>query len=249
MYRDAVRVGPRGVRLSWGGCNPFPYVDASGSSAVQSASWLRSAFTRDHRVSRADVCFDTVAEGAWESVTAAVEEIARSSGVAVLYVGDPDSVRGSGRTMYFGSTTSSARVRVYEKGRKERAAGDLSADPGWVRIELQYRPQRDGKREAAGVEPEGLWGCARWTAAVSERVLARVPSWSPPLAPERSPAEERLEHMLRQYGRTLREVERERGMPWLLHRITATISPVADQEPFIDPETGEVCSVTARRRH
>jgi hypothetical protein len=160
----------------------------------------------------------------------------------VIYVGDPDPVKGSGRTMYFGSTTSAARIRVYEKGRKERAAGDMSADPRWLRIELQYRPQREGKSQAAKVEPEGLWGCARWTAAVAERVLSHVPSWAPPAAPDRSPAEERLEHMLRQYARTLREIERERGMPWLVDRIKDIVRPTWERtaDGFVHPDTGEV---------
>lgn len=225
MYRHAVRVGSRGVRLSWGGHNPRPFVEGTGASADQAARWLRETYPERHGVARADVCLDTVESGAWDHLTRNIEEIARTAGVAVLYVGDPDPVAGTGRTLYYGSVTSAVRVRVYEKGRKERAAGDLDAPEDWVRVEVQVRPQRADKARFAAVPPAGFWAASRWTAAVSERVLGQVPQWQPPDKPERSDAVRRLQHMLRQYGRTLRDIENERGWEWLVDAVRSEVYP------------------------
>lgn len=50
-----------------------------------------------------------------------------------------------GRTFYLGARSSRFFHRIYEKGRKERG------DPGWIRCELEHKPQERADRYAARV--------------------------------------------------------------------------------------------------
>ena len=47
----------------------------------------------------------------------------------------------AGSTLYIGSPASAGRVRLYEKGREQRAKGNPRAPLDWVRCEIQWRPR------------------------------------------------------------------------------------------------------------
>lgn len=49
------------------------------------------------------------------------------------------------RTLYAGSNKSRVQVRIYEKGHEQIAKGNLNADPDWVRVEVQVRPNSKEK--------------------------------------------------------------------------------------------------------
>jgi hypothetical protein len=65
-------------------------------------------------------------------------EHALSTGVAGDWINTS-----KGRTFYLGARSSRFFHRIYEKGRKERT------DPGWIRCELEHKPDRYEDRKAA----------------------------------------------------------------------------------------------------
>src|SRR5690606_35963730 len=79
-----------------------------------------------------------------------------------------------GRTLYVGSMQSPVMARLYEKGKQMRAAfPDQAAKypPGWVRLELQVRPQKAARYEVAALEPAAIWGTAKWARSLHARVF------------------------------------------------------------------------------
>jgi hypothetical protein len=156
----------------WGGVNGEDvHAWASGSEAPALAELLRREWP-EHRVSRADVCEDYTAPDAWEQLSGVAVEVANKHRLKLDTRGDW-ARNLPGRTLGVGSRDSVAHVRVYEKGVQMAARGHTSADPNWVRVELEVKPQkRDGKLLAAATAPSGLWGAAKWTAGLVERLGA-----------------------------------------------------------------------------
>lgn len=221
MYKHAFRGHLRGVRVSWGGHNPKPFVEGTGSGAVAAADFLRAAYP-SHRVARADVACDFCEDGGFEKIWRAIEPIARAARAKVSLVGDPDPASKQGRTIYFGSWSSQCLIRVYEKGLKSLSEGQ-EADPRWVRLEIMVRPQKAAKSLAATLPPSGFFGFAKWTQQVASDVLHSAQEFIPPSPVERSTALKRLSHMLKQYERTLREVEKEKGAGFVLDQIRGVL--------------------------
>lgn len=222
MYKHAVRADRRGVRISWGGHNPRPFIEGTGQGAVYAAEYLRATYP-EHRVARADVACDFCEEGGFDKIWRSIEPIARAAKAKVSMVGDPDPASRQGRTVYFGSWSSQCLIRVYEKGLKSLAEGQ-EADPRWVRVEIMVRPQKASKSLAASLPPAGFFGFAKWTQQVAAEVLNSAEEFIPPNPVERSAALKRLAHMLKQYERTLREVEKEQGTDFVLTQIRQVLN-------------------------
>lgn len=77
----------------------------------------------------------------------------------------------TGRTLYVGSRAAAVRVRVYEKGREQRAKGNDDAPLDWVRLELQWRPKGAKRTAALDFTPAEIWGASAWTADVARQLL------------------------------------------------------------------------------
>nr|CRY96576.1 hypothetical protein [uncultured prokaryote] len=207
-----------GFRWYWGGENPRPYFVASGRSAIAGAEFVRDAYP-DHRVSRVDVCTDFDEAGGWDRITRLIEPIARKSGVEILFMGDPDAKKKTGRTMYFGSKASDVRLCVYEKGLHERKLGAIGVSENWFRVELRVKPRKERKGIAAHSTQAELWGMAKWTQRVAENVLQNEVPFIPDISLRKSSADQAFEHMLKQYASTMREISRLYGAKHLMQRI------------------------------
>lgn len=213
--------------MMWGGVNPHPHVTGSGDSGERIAKLLRETFP-DHRVARVDVAIDMRGDGLFDDLFRLLAQTSAKystlSGKRIL--GDsPDD----GSTYYLGAPTSAIRVRLYEKGKQ---LYKLTGDPvwrmffDWARLEIQVRPQKAFKSEAARMPPEAFWGCAAWTRDLARDCLALNPE-PVTMKPTRIADHERaMRALAAQYGPTLlRDLARRNGdvTEWaqaLLGRIT-----------------------------
>lgn len=220
------REGRRCAAVLAGG-HEHPHVLGTGSDAPAVASLVRRF---PHHVARVDVAVDTEDAGAFDRLRETLVRIADSYGVKTLDMlspTDPDA----GRTLYVGAEKSEHRGRLYEKGKQLRGKVDR---PGWVRWELQVRPQKRPRREwAAAASPEDLLGAARWARLFARTTLALDPA-RPPVRTERvSDLEGALRACTAQYGGRLLELLAAHGgdverFGWdLLTRIPESLSAKA----------------------
>jgi hypothetical protein len=202
--------GDRVVTILHGGSNGHPNVEASGERSPGLASLLRAM--GDHRVTRCDVAIDLYGADAFGLTEQLALSIAREERLQVRKVGSPLD-RTAGETVYVGSRSSSLFVRIYEKGKAERAAyggvGDDALEP-WVRCELEVKPQKDMKAIASTMSPDAFWGCSAWTARLAQEAFAMSPE-PVPFHPRRTASDDRaFQTMCAQYRN-------------LLHRRCATV--------------------------
>lgn len=159
---ELVRGDRKFCSVWWGGNGGGVHVQSSGEEAPVISARLREVFPK-HRVTRADVCEDYSAPGAWDVLAQLALEVADAEGIKVHYAGDWHRCE-DGRTLYLGSPSSVARGRLYEKGRQ------LGRDPNLVRAELCVRPKGDSRQECATALPAQLWGSARWSQQLASRL-------------------------------------------------------------------------------
>lgn len=217
-FTQAVRHMEEGFRLYHGGVNPHPFFVASGSEAQRGAEFVRRSYP-SHRVARADVAHDTIEEGGFDRIVSILDPIARAAGVTVTMVGDPSPDRSTGRTMYFGSWSSDVRLYVYEKDKEQEAKG-LPFTPGHVRVELRTKPRKERKSVAASMSEAALWGFSAWTQkALTALNLGDLVEYVPDQSKRKSTAMRAVEHMLDQYGGSMRAFCQEHSRELLLARI------------------------------
>jgi hypothetical protein len=190
-------------RVFHGGSNPHPNVSATGDNAHALAIVLRACFPA-HRVSRLDVAVDMMGVDLFEDVVRLMSAVGRSfklKGEKII----PDDLD-DGTTYYLGSRASPLRVRCYEKGKQlYKLTGDPVWRPffPWTRIELQVRPQKEFKSQAATLAPDAFWGCSPWTRELAAGVLAMDPS-PVTMKPTRIADHERaVRAQIAQYGPTI----------------------------------------------
>lgn len=191
-------------RVYHGGPNGHPNVSATSDDAPVVADTLRREFPA-HRVSRLDVAIDVQGDGLFDDLVRVMGRVGRQHRVKGEKI-IPDDLD-DGSTYYLGSRKSSLRVRCYEKGKELLKK---TGDPvwrnffDWTRLELQVRPEKNFKAEAALMPPEAFWGCAAWTRSIVEETLAMNPE---PVAmkPTRLADHERaMRALTSQYGHTIR---------------------------------------------
>ena len=196
--------GERVATILHGGPNGHPNVEASGERAPALAGLLRAM--GEHRVTRCDVAIDLWGADAFRSTEQLVMAIATQERLQVRKVATPLD-RTAGETIYVGSRSSTLFVRVYEKGKADRALyGGVSADTlePWVRCELEVKPQKDMKATAATMTPDAFWGCSDWTARLAQEAFAMAPD-PIPFHPRRTASDDRaFDFMIKQYGNLLR---------------------------------------------
>lgn len=193
------------ARANWGGRNVWLNVGASGPAAVELAAALR-AMPADHGVTRMDACEDFDGPGTFDRLIRIALDFVGEYGLTVNQAGDWITGGQLGRTLYIGAPSSAVRVRIYEKGKQLRAIGapgaeDVSLD--LVRVEVQVRPERDARFEAARTAPSGAFGFSRWTQELHARLWGSdVPRVF--MQQHRESDDDRaFRHMSRQYAATL----------------------------------------------
>lgn len=173
------------------------HIEVTGQSCDEIVPIIRERWPA-HRVSRADVALDFVADFSpldWRAVRFAEER-------NVSYRLITDSAGGA--TRYLGSKSSEFTVRLYKKTEQLRALYPSRADSvpdGLVRVELQMRPgKRATKERAAAMTPDQFWGFSRWGKEFAAEFL-NVSTESAPTHSRRPSEWSRLLATLeRQYG-------------------------------------------------
>lgn len=207
-YRSAVEIRQddrRTALVLWGGHNPDVHAVSSGQDAEPFAAALR-ALTLRHRVSRADVCVDIDAPGAFETLSTALRAVALQSGLSQQLISDPDRPE-RGRTLYVGSRKSRGFVRLYEKGRK-----DDPSRPDWVRFEVEIKPNEpDLRAHLSALAPVDALGMVRWVRAFVGDQFDFAAAAAPVRLPNVADDERSMQAMLNQYGRLLRRAAQRTG--------------------------------------
>jgi DNA relaxase NicK len=212
-YSSGYKINDNGETLATcffganGGANPFVF--ASSTPAIEFSEVLRACYPDNHFVTRADICEDFMQAGGFDSMVKMIIPMARKSGLTVSCVGDwLDPLSLKGRTLYIGSTSSQAMLRIYEKGKHQ--ASMLSSTVGlpdgflnWFRVEFQIKPIKSNRIFASKASPDEILGTSKWVKNVSEACLninvpiVKTDSW------RHSDFEKTTYFMLAQYGKHL----------------------------------------------
>lgn len=192
------RNGRRCALVSGGGQHEFPYVVGMGEDVFDVARLARSL---PHRVSRVDVCVDTEVFGAYETLRAGLLTIACAIGIKAREIDHPLDPT-AGRTLYAGSPALEHMARLYEKGKQFV----FEERPGWVRYELQLKPQKAWKVWAATVFPLDLLGAAKWFRRFAAEHLSLDPARAPIRGRRVSDLDGALQACASQYGGRLLEL-------------------------------------------
>lgn len=164
---DLVRDGSTVARVWFGGNGGHPFAFASSDATDAFVDALRALWP-EHRVTRVDAAQDYDEPRAWDRLYGLAESFALSRGLAVDQAGDWLRLE-AGRTFYVGGRSSAVRLRVYEKGKQLRGEAVLagaspdSISPDLVRVELQVRPDKDARWQAASMRPEDFYGFSVWS--------------------------------------------------------------------------------------
>lgn len=203
--RTVEQGGNRVATVLYGGPNGHPNVEASGGEyAPRLAALLRAR--GPHRVTRCDVAVDLFGAGMFAALKELAGAIADRNGLDCRDVTNRDTAKGD--TRYLGSRKSAVFARIYEKGKSGGATvGDVPPDllRHWVRVELEIKPQKEMKDQAATIEPEAFWGVSPWTRELAKGALD-MNAQLIPFTPRRVSNNERaFRHMLDQYGSVMEQ--------------------------------------------
>lgn len=208
--RDAA--GERVAVVLAGGPNGHPNAAASGSATDGFVRLIRERWP-NHRVSRLDSAGDVVGEGAYERIEATCREVARARGVSGRAIVPDDPA--AGRTYYLGASSSTVRVRLYDKTAESRSRlppGRRADVPEhWVRVEAQIRPAKVAKSVFAAVSPDEAWGITQWTSDLAARVFGAEVERVAQQAARVSDHERAYGWMLAQYSGVLEQLFRDLG--------------------------------------
>lgn len=188
--RTITAAGDRVATILYGGQNVHPNVEASGNRAPALADMLRAA--GPHRVTRCDVAIDLYGDGLFDQLSDLASAIAGEYRLGLRRISNPID-RTAGDTVYIGSRKSVVFARIYEKGKADRAAysvDEAEALAGWVRCELEVKPEKEMKARAATVQPDEFWGISAWTAHLAKEALNMSPD-PLPFHPRRLASDER----------------------------------------------------------
>lgn len=202
-------------RVLVGGSNSWPHAFVQGEPTGEFVSAVRGAYPDRHWVTRADSAEDFDSPDAWDQLLTQCLEMAQERGLRVDQQGD--WITGEfGRTFYVGSRKSPVFTRLYEKGKQQRslaataaAAASISAD--WVRLEMQVRPEKQARYEAATASPEDMWGYSPWGKLLAERCFGldvprvQMHAW------REGDDRRAVEWMVRQYGPALERLQERLG--------------------------------------
>jgi hypothetical protein len=194
-----------------GGPNGDPNAWASGDRAEGFATVLRRLWPDAHRVTRFDSAEDI--HGHYPTIRDRCRALAAPSGVSGYEIAAHGDEKGS--TDYLGAKTSRVQHRCYEKG-KQMAA--LVADPAsvpldWVRLEVQWRPDKQARDVAASVSAGEVWGVSPWVQAIAREVIGTDPDRLRSRPKLLSDFDRCHAAMLRQYGPHLGNVLAKEGSP------------------------------------
>lgn len=222
--------------IAYGGANPGVHVQVSGDSAEDWVAHLQGAYPSIH-TTRIDAAIDWASEGLFDQIVTPTVDRFRDSR-KILSAGDWHSSETS-RTIYFGSPSSRVRVRLYEKGAEvlekfgSKIPGLESAiPPGWVRLEVQIRPDhQDVVAVAHRVPAVELFGASKVSRSIIQQIdgvalpKLRVQKVRVPLAVEQG-----YQQAIAQYGPTLARFRAHCGDDDFIARLFRDLDQIAAQK-------------------
>lgn len=219
--------------VQWGGVNPDPNITATGSDSAFIRGLITAKFP-EGRISRVDSAFDSMSGTAeFQRVCAWAEERAEQAGVNCIWIKNSDTTKGD--TLYIGSKTSRIQIRIYEKGKQ------TGYKPGeWWRAEVQFRPDSRNKTSAYKYSSGVVWGASRitrdlWSFLGGEKLAAIEEQYSM----KQKDLEDRLAHLVKQYGNLLREAVESTGSWVAVGSKLDSLSEQMGKGRILPPEAGE----------
>ena len=202
------------------------HVRTQGELSEPIARWARWRYG-DHRVARADVCLDLRGEGLFDRICALALDLSECRGVGSRTEGDWIG-REKGRTLYLGSRESAVMLRIYEKGHQLRQTGkDPEAPLDLVRVEVECKPAKEGKRAASRAVREALFRSGSVSNALADVIFGREGIAQRVSARWRRSDDERaFAAMVNQYGAMLARQVGDLG-DW--HSLGATIGAAVER--------------------
>lgn len=214
-----------------GGPNGDPNACASGEQSEAFAAVLRRCWPGVHRVTRLDSAEDL--HGHYPTIRDHCRVLAAPSGVGGYEIAAHDT--GKGSTDYLGAKASRVQLRCYEKGKQ--MAG-LVADPStvaadWVRLEVQWRPDKQARIGASSVSADQAWGVTPWVQAIARGVIGTNPDRLRSRPKELSDFEKCHAALLYQYGPHLHKYrERVGSDAAFVAGLLGLSAPLADGTTF-----------------
>lgn len=200
------------VHLCWGGCNGQGiHFKATGYSGQLFFEFLRINRLSGYALSRADVRMDSKEVGIFDYMDRVATKFAIQNNILTNTVGDWKTGK-LGRTLYMGSKTSKAQIRIYEKGKQ------LKSNPEWARLEIQVRPpKRNDKKRLATWQASDFWSVVPWTRRFINTLM--IDKSIPDVQPiktvwNKSNHQEKVSHMIKQYGNTLEDLANSLPYGW-----------------------------------
>ena len=219
--------------VQWGGVNPDPNITATGSDSAFIRGLITAKFP-EGRISRVDSAYDSVSGTAeCQRVCAWAEERAEQADVNSTWIKNSDTTKGD--TLYIGSKTSRIQIRIYEKGKQ------TGYKPGeWWRAEVQFRPDSRNKTSAYKYSSGVVWGASRitrdlWSFLGGEKLAAIEEQYSM----KQKDLEDRLAHLVKQYGNLLREAVESTGSWVAVGSKLDSLSEQMGKGRILPPEAGE----------
>jgi len=197
-YGADIRRGSRTLaRVWWGGNGGHVHAVATGEDAPPLAAKVREVWP-EHYVTRVDSAEDFEDSEAWDACFALSLAVAEAHRLDVRHFGDYFRAE-KGRTLYIGSPSAIAQVRVYEKGIQ------LGTSPDHVRVEVSARPKkRDARLALAQATPDQVWGVSGWTQDLWHRLgMSAIPRIVAGTVYRPEDDDRAWSWMLRQYGALL----------------------------------------------
>lgn len=194
-----------------GGPNGDPNAWASGERAEAFSGVLRKLWPEAHRVTRYDSAEDL--HGHYPTIRDRCRALAAPSGVSGYEIAAHGDEKGS--TDYLGAKASRVQHRCYEKGKQMVG---LVADPSsvaldWVRLEVQWRPDKQARDVAATVSPGEVWGVSPWVQAIARELIGSDPDRLRSRPKMLSDFDRCHRAMLNQYGPHLGKLLVKEGSP------------------------------------
>lgn len=131
-----------------------PNVFASGETAQLWYQLCALNLFGRYWVARADVAYDTIAIP-FNKLVDFGRGFAKRKALKTSVQGDWDRAK-DGRTYYIGARSSTAYLRIYEKGIQ------MKTDHRWVRVEFEFKPHKEFRKRAAALSPEAMMCGSRW---------------------------------------------------------------------------------------
>jgi DNA relaxase NicK len=219
------------------GVNPGVHVQVSGDGAESWVDHLQREYPTLH-TTRIDSAVDWAAPGLFDRIIDSSVPVAASSRIKILSAGDWHSPDKS-RTLYFGAPSSRVRVRLYEKGAEvlEKYGAKIpnlaSLIPaGWVRLEVQIRPDNEQLLSVVHRMPAvDLFGASK----VSRSIIAQIDGVNLPklrVQKVRVPlaVEQGYQQALTQYGPTLARYRAFCGDDAFIARMVADLDRIAAEK-------------------